>query len=282
MAWLKPTYNSVAFVKNYTRKNGPVRAHMRGNGSAKCHYVCGYVRKGSEWVRGYKRGVFPTRQERSVENKQDYFDNIDRNVRTHLEKHLKARGYYEEPTTEKFFMAAFDNARDAQLVKGNWHEPTPNIESFSEDHPSAMLHITREGSVVTVDEDGNIANCRHPFDKLRGRDLIDLSIELGGTKYDGYEGDYMACRRAGLVPVAYVGWDNASIPEGWDPEIDDEEDIILYVPQKVLEKQKRRGYAPKDILDWKWLNEPFTTYEEACAYRDAILAGEKLDKETRI
>ena len=64
---------------------------------------------------------------------------------------------------------------------------------------------------------------------LRGHDIIEIAVSLGGKKLDSYDGNHKFYNRNGFEPVSWCKWDPTYTPPDWNPEMNDPEDIIFYV-----------------------------------------------------
>lgn len=110
-----------------------------------------------------------------------------------------------------------------------WRVTAHTQEELEEEYPGAKLHITRGGSTVAVTADGDIISvCGKAGDTLRGRDLINLAIENGGTKLDAYSGLYGFYRKCGFEPVSWCKFDEQYAPDGWDKSRDEKEPVIFW------------------------------------------------------
>lgn len=143
-----------------------------------------------------------------------------------------------------------------------WRVAVPSEEEFKEYHKDAKCHVTKGGSTVAVTQDGDIVSvCRDTDDTLRGRDLIKMAVENGGTKLDSYEGNHDFYIKCGFEPVSWCKWDEQYAPEGWRKGVDKPEDIIFY---RFTGKTSKYATAS----DFKSAVAASKDYDEAMKKRD--------------
>jgi hypothetical protein len=167
----------------------------------------------------------------------------------------EARGDFGGASTEDF-VDSLANAQSTVHAKDAWRVSTPDAEEFQEEHPGACCHITPGGSTIAVSQDGDIVGvCKSNEDSdYKGKDLLKMAVEAGGTKLDSYEGNHGFYIKCGFEPVSWCKWDGNYAPPGWDSSRDNEEDIIFY---------KYTGAQ--------------TEYRTADAFKEAVEASEDYD-----
>lgn len=145
---------------------------------------------------------------------------------------VPAIGNFGGEPTDKFVEQLTQTQQAEQKVnpKDAWRVSTPPLEKFQNEHPGACCHITRGGSTIAVAKDGDIVGvCKNPDDtETRGKDLIKMAVEAGGTKLDSYEGNHGFYIKCGFEPVSWCKWDGEYAPPGWKSDRDEPEDIIFY------------------------------------------------------
>lgn len=111
-----------------------------------------------------------------------------------------------------------------------WRVTSYTADELKEEHPNAKLFTTPGGSTFAVDKGGDIISvCRNPNDKqYRGKDLIAMAVENGGTKLDSYSGNHDFYLKQGFEPVSWCVFDKQYAPSDWTPIRDKEEPIIFY------------------------------------------------------
>ncbi|MCD7805701.1 MAG: phage portal protein [Oscillospiraceae bacterium] len=127
------------------------------------------------------------------------------------------------------FANAVADAKATVDAKNAWRVTAHTEEELNEDYPGAALHITSGGSTVAVTSDGDIISvCGNSSDTIRGRELMKLATENGGTKLDSYSGNHGFYVKCGFEPVSWCKWDDQYAPDGWDASRDNREPIVFY------------------------------------------------------
>ena len=137
-----------------------------------------------------------------------------------------------EATREKFADKLIKAKSNVAKIKPQdaWRVTSYTADELKEKYPNAKLFTTPGGSTFAVNKDGDIISvCRNPNDKqYRGKDLIAMAVENGGTKLDSYSGNHDFYLKQGFEPVSWCVFDKRYAPNDWTPIRDKEEPIIFY------------------------------------------------------
>lgn len=129
------------------------------------------------------------------------------------------------------FAEVFKETKEAsrKVNPDTWRVSDVNIDEFREYHPDADCYLTPGKSTVAITKDGDIvAVCKHPDDKYKGKEIIKMAVESGGTKLDSYDGNHTFYNKCGFEPVSWCKWDEQYKPHDWNESKNKREDIIFY------------------------------------------------------
>lgn len=175
-------------------------------------------------------------------------------------------------SSSKEFASAVSKARESCSEDSKWRVTAHTQEELDNDYPGAKLHVTKGGSTVAVTSDGDIISvCKAAGDKeFRGRDLLRIGVENGGTKLDSFSGNHAFYTKCGFEPVSWTPFNEAYAPPGWRKGVDKAEPIVFY---------KHVGKAVNITLDdFLSTTKPFEGddgYDKAMAYRNNSMEGTK-------
>ena len=138
------------------------------------------------------------------------------------------------------------------------------------DYISDKLHVSKGGSTIAVESNGNIVSvCHHPGDtETRGRDLLKWAIENGGDRLDAFgENLFNFYTRNGFEPVSYTKFDERYAPEGWAKGVDAPEPVIFYKYTGAKGTMRYNEFLSS--------GKEFADYDTAYAARDNEIGGTK-------
>lgn len=166
-------------------------------------------------------------------------------------------------TDSKTFHNTIIEAKASILENDRWRVDIHDIEDYKND----KLFITKGGSCVAVEPDGNIISvCRMAGEVVRGSDLIKHAIANGGDRLDAFSGLYTFYIKNGFEPVSWTPFDTNYAPEGWKSEYG-KEPVIFY---KYTGKISTLNYE-------QFINtvKPSIDYDRARLIRDRSIENEE-------
>lgn len=174
-------------------------------------------------------------------------------------------------STTKEFADSVSAARDSVNAKDRWRVTAHTQEELENDYPGAKLHVTAGGSTVAVTKDGDIISvCHADGDSIRGRQLLELGVQNGGTKLDSFSGNHGFYVRCGFEPVSWTPFNEEYAPPGWKEANAKPEPVVFY-------RYNGTGKPVNITLDDFLANTaPFegeNGYGDAMQYRDSMMEG---------
>lgn len=114
--------------------------------------------------------------------------------------------------TPAAFARTLENARDEIPESARWR-----VSAYApEDYVGSRAYVTPGGSTLAIRPDGDIISvCRRPGDVVRGHELLQQAVDMGGRKLDSYGGNHEFYTRNGFQPVSWCKWDDQYKAEGW-------------------------------------------------------------------
>lgn len=168
----------------------------------------------------------------------------------------------------KEFSAAVGAAKKSVNENIRWRVTEHSADELEQHYQGAKLHITEGGSTVAVTTDGDIISvCAKDGDSIRGRDLLNLAVENGGTKLDAYSGLYGFYRKCGFEPVSWCKFDEQWAPKDWKKGRDSAESIIFWKYTGNVSTKSTEELIAEGIEFCKDGTES-ADYDEAQAVRD--------------
>ena len=150
----------------------------------------------------------------------------------------------------------------------SWRVTEHSVDELEQHYQGAKLHITEGGSTVAVTTDGDIISvCGNKNDSLRGKDLLKLAVDNGGTKLDAYSGLYGFYRKCGFEPVSWCKFDERWAPKDWNKKRDDSEPIIFWKYTGNF-SSKSKNELEIECIDFCREGTESSDYDEAQAVRD--------------
>lgn len=98
------------------------------------------------------------------------------------------------------------------------------------EHHHEFEYVTMGGSTIALEKDGNICGlCRNVSDRLCGEMLLDLAIQMGGTKTQAFGRKlYEFYTKNGFYPVSWIKFNYDKIKiKGWNKKYE-KEPLIFY------------------------------------------------------
>lgn len=161
------------------------------------------------------------------------------------------------PSEPNRFQSTLKSAKESVAESERWRVDVHEISDYKGD----KLFVSRGGSCVAVEPDGNIISvCKKDGDSVRGSDLLKHAIKNGGDRLDAFSDLYYFYVKQGFEPVSWVSFNEEYAPEGWDKNRDEKEPIIFF-----KYTGKRTTLTREDFLK---NNKPFIEYDEAKSFRD--------------
>ena len=175
---------------------------------------------------------------------------------------------FGEASAQEFSSAVGAAKISIQDESISWRGTEHSAEELEEHYQGAKLHITEGGSTVAVTTDGDIISvCGNKNDSLRGKDLLALAVENGGTKLDAYSGLYGFYRKCGFEPVSWCKFDEQWAPKDWNKKRDDPEPIIFWKYTGNF-SSKSKNELEMECVDFCREGTESADYDEAKAVRD--------------
>lgn len=125
------------------------------------------------------------------------------------------------------FKKIFDEAKATQNPKDAWRvDDTHTVEDYGHDR----LFVTNDGSVIAIEEDGNIISvCKNTHGNDRGSDLLRFAVENGGDRLDAFgETLFKFYTKNGFEPVSWTKFNEEYAPHDWRKGKDSPEPVIFY------------------------------------------------------
>lgn len=171
----------------------------------------------------------------------------------------------------KTFAGAVENARESCNEDIRWRVTAHTEQELKNEYPGAKLHVTKGGSTVAVATDGDIISvCKKAGDNTRGKDLMKLAVENGGTKLDSFDGNHNFYTKCGFEPVSWTPFNKEYAPPGWKEGQHQPESVIFY---KYTGKQCK--VTKEEFLSKTKPFEGEDGYYNAMVARDKSVGGKK-------
>lgn len=200
--------------------------------------------KGIDWQREYKADRDAEADKREAYARKWTADGVPKTVEI-------------IPSEPNSFQSSLKSAKASVAEAERWRVDVHEVSDYKGD----KLFVSRGGSCVAVEPDGNIISvCRNDDDTVRGSDLLKHAIKNGGDRLDAFSGLYYFYVKQGFEPVSWVPFNEEYAPEGWNKNRDEKEPVIFY-----KYTGKRTTLTREEFLK---NNKPFKEYEEAKAFRD--------------
>lgn len=190
---------------------------------------------------------------------------------TTTESAVGAQKKWDNQTTPDFKKSspqAFEQAMREGRASGNpksmWRVDLQTVQGLAENHPTASLKITENGSTIAVDNGDIIGVCSKAGAPKSegGRALLKAAVVSGGTKLDSYSGNHAFYTKCGFEPVSWCKFDEQYAPPGWTKGRDKPEPVIFY-------KYTGKCIAEKNPNKFLSTVAPSSDYDEAMNARDA-------------
>lgn len=230
-----------------------------------------YSSAGTENTHGKTHGATPAEAERlKALGIKDSKKNNNENLSAE-DRRLKELGIDENNTDDKKFFSSdsktfyktISTAKESNPPETRWRVDVHNETDYDND----KLYITKGGSCVAVEPNGNIISvCKNQSDSnAYGNELIKQAIENGGDRLDAFgEGLYKFYTKNGFEPISYTLFDEEYAPEGWEKDRDDKEPVIFY---RYTGKRTTLSYD-------EFINKtnPSKDYDAAMKIRDGVIS----------
>ena len=175
------------------------------------------------------------------------------------------------------FRKALQKAKASQDDDKAWRVDVHDSGDYHKDR----LYTTDGGSTIAITPDGDIISvCKNINDKaIKGTQLLEKAVEMGGVKLDSYEGNHKFYIKCGFEPVSWCEWNPKFAPDDWNAERDKPEPIIFYryVGHPVTETAAEfmaRVPASKGTNPKTGMPDPDYDYGVAMEVRDGLLKTE--------
>lgn len=207
-------------------------------------------------------------KEQQIKKAQEERDRLNR-------EHDTDNSRFREIDNKKFNKLVA-KAKESQSLTKRWRVDVHKPEEY--DEKGAKVFVSKGGnSTVAVTADGDIISvCKRTTDHtIRGKDLMEHAVAMGGKKLDSFGGNhrfYVAC---GFEPVSWTPFSVKYAPPGWAESKCAQEPVVFY---KYVGKGNVKNTRLKDFLA---NTKPFTGddgYDDAYAYRDKQIKSRKENK----
>lgn len=191
---------------------------------------------------------------------------------------LQAKGKVKTCSSEEegdVFVHALKSAKASCPTESYWRVDTDYHEA--KDYIGKKTYISEGGSTFSVTKDGDIISvCKKATDKnIRGSELLEMAVKVGGKKLDSFDGNFEFYLKNGFEPVSWTAFNDSKEvrPKGWDYNMHQKEPVIFF---KYNPKAKITDKMPKSFYDDK-LKEFYKTvkmskdYDTAKEARDALM-----------
>lgn len=117
----------------------------------------------------------------------------------------------------KTFAKSVEKSKETIPGEISWRVTAHTESELKEWYPDAKFHVTSGGSTIAVASDGDIVSVsKCGTDKsVRGKDLLKMAVENGGTKLDSYDGNHGFYTKCGFEPVSWCKWSDEFAPPDW-------------------------------------------------------------------
>lgn len=148
-------------------------------------------------------------------------DKISNNV----QKPNSPRYNIKEIKNPKRFKKIFEQAKATVDAADKWRVDSSYTP---EDYSNMNTYISDGGSTVAIHDGDIVSVCHNSKDIVRGKDLIALAKENGGVKLDAFKKLFGFYQKQGFTPISRTAFSDDYIPEGWDANRDEKEDIVFW------------------------------------------------------
>ncbi len=179
-----------------------------------------------------------------------------------------------ESSSPNDFHKTLSEAKENIPLNKRWRVDLHSIEDYEKD----KLFVTKGGSCVAVEPDGNIVSvCRKPKDIYRGSDLLAKALKEGGDRLDAF-GDVLFdfYTDNGFEPVSWTPFNEEYAPDEWiearNQGMDvQKEPVIFYRYTGEYDKETN----PFDYEKFLRTTKPYDDYDLAKNRRDAEIRRNK-------